>query len=323
MRIVKKALTVLLLINISGCQLLPDDAQLKSYRVLVQQGNVIEESKVDALKINMSKEQVIFLLGEPVVNNIFNKDRWDYVYYRKRDPEETKLNMISIFFEGDNVVSMKRIKKNDDGLFEINENKKISQPEFINDDETIAINEKIFNEIDLEGVKNNETNDEDIIQEEGKEIKQIAEAAVKEKKESSDNKNIQKETLYEEPQPTRKNDFEIVTEFIERWANSWADKDIEKYFSYYADDYTSSYYNEHELWKNDRTKRILNKSKINIDISNVSVNFDIEKEEKATVTFDQSYKSDNFADKVTKKMTLIKIKNNWIIISEELIDGKY
>ena len=67
MRIAKKALAVMLLINVAGCQLLPENAQLKSYRVLVQQGNVIDESKVDALKINMTKEQVTFLLGEPVV----------------------------------------------------------------------------------------------------------------------------------------------------------------------------------------------------------------------------------------------------------------
>ena len=106
---------------VSGCQLLPENAQLKSYRVLVQQGNVIDESKVDSLKVKMTREQVAFLLGEPVLNNIFNKDRWDYVYYRKRDPEETQLNMISIFFKENIVISMKRISRNNDGLFEVNE----------------------------------------------------------------------------------------------------------------------------------------------------------------------------------------------------------
>ena len=55
---------------VSGCQLLPENAQLKSYRVLVQQGNVIDESKVDSLKVKMTREQVAFLLGEPVLNNI-------------------------------------------------------------------------------------------------------------------------------------------------------------------------------------------------------------------------------------------------------------
>lgn len=322
MRIAKKALAVMLLINVAGCQLLPENAQLKSYRVLVQQGNVIDESKVDALKINMTKEQVTFLLGEPVVNNIFNKNRWDYVYYRKRDPEETKLNMISIFFDGEKVVSMKRIAKNDEGLFEINENKKISDPEFLNDEETIAINEKIFNEIDLEGVKNNELDKKN--KNSDKQNKQKDKSKEKEHVEEIENKKNKQEVIkYKETKVTRKNDFEIVTEFIEAWANAWEQKDVEKYFSYYASDYTSSYYDDHILWKEDRKKRILNKSKINISISNISINFDIEKEEKAIITFNQNYVSDNYKDQVIKKITLIKKLNNWIIISEELVDGKY
>lgn len=322
MRIAKKALAVMLLINVAGCQLLPENAQLKSYRVLVQQGNVIDESKVDALKINMTKEQVTFLLGEPVVNNIFNKNRWDYVYYRKRDPEETKLNMISIFFDGEKVVSMKRIAKNDEGLFEINENKKISHPEFLNDEETIAINEKIFNEIDLEGVKNNELDKKN--KNSDKQNKQKDKSKEKEHVEEIENKKNKQEVIkYKETKITRKNDFEIVTEFIEAWANAWEQKDVEKYFSYYASDYTSSYYDDHNLWKEDRKKRILNKSKINISISNISINFDIEKEEKAVITFNQNYESDNYKDQVIKKITLIKKLNNWIIISEELVDGKY
>ena len=322
MRIAKKALAVMLLINVAGCQLLPENAQLKSYRVLVQQGNVIDESKVDALKINMTKEQVTFLLGEPVVNNIFNKNRWDYVYYRKRDPEETKLNMISIFFDDEKVVSMKRITKNDEGLFEINENKKISDPEFLNDEETIAINEKIFNEIDLEGVKNNELDEKN--KNSDKQNKQKDKSKEKEHVEEIENKKNKQEVIkYKETKITRKNDFEIVTEFIEAWANAWEQKDVEKYFSYYASDYTSSYYDDHNLWKEDRKKRILNKSKINISISNISINFDIEKEEKAVITFNQNYESDNYKDQVIKKITLIKKLNNWIIISEELVDGKY
>ncbi len=99
MKNIKLLIISIIIVLITGCQLLPENTHLRSYRVLVQQGNVIDESKVDSLKINMTKEQVKFLLGEPILNNIFNKNRWDYVYYRKRDPEETKLNMISIFFE--------------------------------------------------------------------------------------------------------------------------------------------------------------------------------------------------------------------------------
>ena len=97
MKKIKLSIILLFTTLLVSCQLLPENTQLRTYRVLVQQGNVIEENKVDSLRINMTKEQIIFLLGEPVVNNIFNKNRWDYVYYRKRDPEETRLNMVSIF----------------------------------------------------------------------------------------------------------------------------------------------------------------------------------------------------------------------------------
>ena len=171
------------MITLSGCQLLPDDAQLKSYRVLVQQGNVINESKVDSLKINMTKEQVIFLLGEPVVNNIFSKNRWDYVYYKKRDPEITQLNMVSIFFEEENVISMKKIIKNDDGLFEINTNRKNDLPEFINDEEAIALKEEVFKKIELQGTEDNKLNSKDNINIDNEE--NIIKTEVKKEKEKS------------------------------------------------------------------------------------------------------------------------------------------
>ena len=158
MKILFLILIQMTMIKVSGCQLLPDNAQLKSYRVLVQQGNVIDESKVDSLKINMTKEQVIFLMGEPVVNNIFDKERWDYVYYKKRDPEETQLNIVSIFFKDENIYSMKKITKNDDGLFDVKANSKNDLPEFINDEEAIALKKEIFDKIKLEGTKDKDIN---------------------------------------------------------------------------------------------------------------------------------------------------------------------
>ena len=150
----KLVVIIVLSIVMTGCQLLPENAQLRSYRVLVQQGNVIDESKIDSLKINMTKEQVIFLLGEPVVNNIFNKNRWDYVYYRKKYPELTQLNMVSIFFKENNVISMKRISKNNEGLFEINASNN-DLPEFSKNNEVASVN-NIFDDIELESTKGDE-----------------------------------------------------------------------------------------------------------------------------------------------------------------------
>ena len=54
------------------------------YRIDVPQGNFLEEKDVEKLRISMTKEQVIYVLGRPVVEDAFNQDTWYYVYEMKR-----------------------------------------------------------------------------------------------------------------------------------------------------------------------------------------------------------------------------------------------
>jgi len=54
------------------------------YRIDVPQGNYLDQKDVDKLRIEMSKEQVQFVLGNPVVEDSFNTDTWYYVYDMKR-----------------------------------------------------------------------------------------------------------------------------------------------------------------------------------------------------------------------------------------------
>ena len=50
----------------------------------IQQGNYISQEAVSQLKSGMTKDQVRFVLGTPLVADIFHEDRWDYVYQRQR-----------------------------------------------------------------------------------------------------------------------------------------------------------------------------------------------------------------------------------------------
>ena len=333
----KLVVIIVLSIVMTGCQLLPENAQLRSYRVLVQQGNVIDESKIDSLKINMTKEQVIFLLGEPVVNNIFNKNRWDYVYYRKRDPELTQLNMVSIFFKENNVISMKRISKNNEGLFEINASNN-DLPEFSKNNEVASVN-NIFDDIELESTKGDEIknniNDEDESIDYEEQVfsknKIDKDSDISQQDEKTEKSEIIKEKIKDikvkEVQLAknieRKSDYEVVKSVIDEWKSSWENKDIEKYLSFYIDDYSSKYFNNHELWKNDRKKRIENKSSIEIKITDLNITFNIEKNETANIKFIQNYKSEEYSDEVVKIIVLIKENFSWKIFSEEILKNEY
>ncbi|MBC3767201.1 outer membrane protein assembly factor BamE [Neptunicella marina] len=54
------------------------------YRIDIPQGNYLEQKDVEKLRIDMTKEQVIYVLGRPVVKDSFNHDKWYYVYSMKR-----------------------------------------------------------------------------------------------------------------------------------------------------------------------------------------------------------------------------------------------
>ncbi len=54
------------------------------YRIDVPQGNFLEQKDVEKLRVGMTKEQVIYVLGRPVVKDSFDHDTWYYVYDMKR-----------------------------------------------------------------------------------------------------------------------------------------------------------------------------------------------------------------------------------------------
>lgn len=50
------------------------------HRITIQQGNVVTQAMIDKLKPGMTKRQVRFVLGNPVVDDQLNQNRWDYIY---------------------------------------------------------------------------------------------------------------------------------------------------------------------------------------------------------------------------------------------------
>ena len=51
------------------------------YRQTISQGNLIEQEDLDQVEVGMTRNQVRFLLGTPMIDDPFHEDRWDYVYF--------------------------------------------------------------------------------------------------------------------------------------------------------------------------------------------------------------------------------------------------
>lgn len=71
------------------------------YRIEIQQGNFVSQDMLSKLKRGMSREQVRFVLGTPLIADMFHADRWDYVFYREFPNKTREQRRVSVFFEND------------------------------------------------------------------------------------------------------------------------------------------------------------------------------------------------------------------------------
>ena len=101
-------LTSLLAMGVSGCTGF-------IYRIDVPQGNYLEQKDIDKLRIDMTREQVVYVLGRPLVKDSFDHDTWYYVYKMKRGMSD------------DSVEKTMRIEFSNDRVAKITGNVKLSE----------------------------------------------------------------------------------------------------------------------------------------------------------------------------------------------------
>ena len=71
------------------------------YKIDIQQGNIITQEMIDELRPGMTKRQVIFVMGTPLVRDPFEQDRWDYVYSYQPGGGERGQEKVTMYFEDD------------------------------------------------------------------------------------------------------------------------------------------------------------------------------------------------------------------------------
>lgn len=83
------------------------------YKMTVQQGNIITESMVNQVQLGMSPEQVRFLLGTPLLTDMFHTNRWDYIYTIRRGHNPMEIKRLTLWFEDGQLVSIEGFARPD------------------------------------------------------------------------------------------------------------------------------------------------------------------------------------------------------------------
>lgn len=92
MRIIILLFSILATLTLTHCE---------SYdfaRRIAQQGNLLPHSKIERLKVGMSKEDVAILMGTSLLSPIFNENRWDYAYTWRRGLGPVDIRHVTLYF---------------------------------------------------------------------------------------------------------------------------------------------------------------------------------------------------------------------------------
>jgi len=114
---------------------------------------------------------------------------------------------------------------------------------------------------------------------------------------------------------TRKKNIVALAVLLERWKSSWESKDLEAYFSTYSKYFKINGEMNNKKWKETRTKKIINKDEISINLTNIKYEF---KDGFWFISMSQAYNSGNYSDKEQKTLVIIKESGGYKIIEENI-----
>jgi len=99
------------------------------YKIDIQQGNVVTQDMIDELRPGMSKAQVRYIMGNPLITDTFHARRWDYLYSLQTGNGEKSQKRMSLYFnDGDQLIAvsgdfrLKPGKTRDEAILGANEN---------------------------------------------------------------------------------------------------------------------------------------------------------------------------------------------------------
>lgn len=96
----KPIIVIAAMLALTACSYFPG-----VHKIDIDQGNIVTQSMVDQLRPGMSKEQVRFVMGTPLIIDTFQQNRWDYLLSQEHNGAPRTQERISLFFTDDKLSS--------------------------------------------------------------------------------------------------------------------------------------------------------------------------------------------------------------------------
>lgn len=94
-----KLIAISILLASCSSMSMPKLPSLSSYKIEVQQGNLITPEMREKIKVGMSVAMVRSILGTPLINDPFHAKRWDYVYSLEKGGKLVEKQRLTLYFD--------------------------------------------------------------------------------------------------------------------------------------------------------------------------------------------------------------------------------
>ena len=299
------------------------------YKLEIQQGHMLPPDAVAKLKPGMTKAQVRYLLGTPLVHDLFNPDRMYYIYRNQKGEGPVERRNLTLYFKEDKLVRFEtdlpqrsfavaatepRVKGETAG-----KTPPIPvQPAAKMEPEPTALAgapvplaaqrpESILPPLQLSA---------------GTKTESAAPAGARAPVLAPRTESIQPPISTPPPRlpaakPSVVADEELVVQTVQDWLRAWMKQDVESYLGFYAKQFRTPDNESRSKWEQTRRTRVSQPRKIEIRLSALKVQ--ITDAENATAVFRQDYRSDSYRDSVIKELTFIKENGVWRIGQERAV----
>jgi outer membrane protein assembly factor BamE len=91
---------ILLTLLLAAC------GHMTPYKMDIRQGNLITSEMRAKLQLGMSKQQVRYVMGTPLLADAFHENRWDYAYSLAQRGKPVEQQNMTLYFDHDNLIKI-------------------------------------------------------------------------------------------------------------------------------------------------------------------------------------------------------------------------